>query len=287
MNIKKISAIVAGAALACALSIPASAVSLVAGDLKITINGYDSGTVNYGNSVGIKCLTATACDAVPGIIPASHAFGGEDTWGIFSVQSISRVSNGALIFIAGQGGEYLTGMFGGIKDTLVEVSGTFTKSTTTLGTGGWLSMYTNHANYNASYGPAGRLGQYGYQGITNIGGTLALSAVFGAGVAEDQLSSTYISSFQNSTIAGIGQGYLDVTSGTMASLFNTNGQEDLNGGKHDLFLKATYGKTLTAITSGWTVDATGDVQGFVPEPASLALFGLGLAGLACLRRRTA
>jgi hypothetical protein len=35
------------------------------------------------------------------------------------------------------------------------------------------------------------------------------------------------------------------------------------------------------------VDATGDVQGNIPEPGSLALLGLGFAGLAGLRRRRA
>ena len=122
MNIKKISAIVAGVALACGLSVPASAVTLTAGDLKITINAYDSGTVGYGNTTGIKCTTTAGCDAA-GTNPAPNAYGGEDTWGIFSVQSISRVSNGSLLFTAGQNGEYLTGMFGGITDTYVEVSG--------------------------------------------------------------------------------------------------------------------------------------------------------------------
>lgn len=288
MNIKKILTLVAAAALACGLSVPASAVTLVAGDLKVTINGYDAGTIGYGNSVGVKCNSAVACDAVPGIVTAPNAFGGEDTWGIFSVQSITRVSNGALIFTAGTGGEYLIGMFGGIRDTFVEVSGAVVRSTTALGSGGWLNMYLTNTNYNSSYGPSGRLSQYGYNGITNIGGTLALSANFGMGVAEDQLTSTYISNFQNSTIAGFGQGYLDVTGGSFASHFDTNAQLDPNGGTHDLFLKVTYGKTASSNTAGWTVDASGDVQGnAIPEPASLALFGLGLAGIACLRRRKA
>lgn len=287
MNIKKISAIVAGVALACGLSVPASAVTLTAGDLKITINAYDAGTVGYGDTTGVKCTTASGCDAV-GAYPAPNSYGGEDTWGIFSVQSISRVSNGSLMFVAGQNGEYLTGMFGGIKDSYVEVSGIRTPSTTALGTGGWLNMYLSNVNYNSSAGPSGRLGQYGYAGITDVGGSLALSAMFGAGVAFGEPSSTYISSFQNATISGNGQGYLDITGGSMATQFDTNAQFDPNGGVHDMFLKVTYGQTGLSAAAGWTVDASGDVQGSaIPEPASLALFGLGLAGIAVLRRRKA
>lgn len=287
MNVKKILAPVVGTVLALGMSLPASAVVLNVGDLKITINAFDAGTVNYGNTVGTKCQTVAACDAVAGIKKAPGAIGSEDTWGIFSVQSISRVSDGGLLFTAGMNGEYLTGMFGGIKDTYVEVNGNITPTTLALGTGGWLNMYLNDKNYNASFGPNGRLGEYGYKGITNIGGTLALSAVFGAGVLGGLPDYTYVSSFANNSISGGGQGFLDVTGGSWSQLFDTNQQFDPNGNAHDMFLKVTYGQTDASRKGKWTVDATGDVQGNVPEPGSLALLGLGIAGLASMRRRRA
>ncbi|NNG24190.1 PEP-CTERM sorting domain-containing protein [Massilia sp. ML15P13] len=147
-------------------------------------------------------------------------------------------------------------------------------------------MYYNTVDYNASQGPAARLGLMGYNGITNTGGALALSANFGVSPIAGDNDYTYFSNYNNQTLSGNSQGFLDVVAGDLADEFNTNGQFDLNGNAHDLFLKATFGRTLAA-QYGWTVDATGDVQGAVPEPGSLALLGLGFAGLAGLRRRKA
>ncbi len=287
--IKKVSGIAAGVALAFGLAAPASAApfSLSAGNIKITFNAFDAGTVGYSTAApGILCSTVEACDAAAGD-PSRGAIGSEDTWGIFSVESISNLSTGMQIFRAGDNGQYLTGVFGGLKDTLVEVSGTAIPTISTLSTGGWLNMYLNNAMYDASIGTSGRIGADGYVGITDIGGELVLKTEFAPSVVSTPEGYSYASSYRVNGATGDGSGFLDVIGGSWAELFDTNSIDDLAGGEaHDLILNTSY-DVLGDYENGWNVDASGDVEGRVPEPGSLALLGLGFAGLASLRRRRA
>lgn len=283
---KNVFAAMVGLATAAFAVSPANALTLTAGDLKFTINNYDSGTVGYPVSPanGMVCNSVSGCDVLAQP-PTPYAYGA-DTWGIFSIDSITSISSGATLWNSG-GGEYLTGLFGGLKDAYVENATSILTglTVTALSTGGWLNLYRNTADYNPALGPAGRTGEYVYTGITS--GTLMLSTVF-AGSAIAGLNYTYYSQYKpGSSYAGSGQGFLDVTGGEWFDLLNTDALTDTAGGKRDLFLDVTY-NDVNGVASklGWTVTSVGQVKGnAIPEPGSVALAGLGLLGLAALRRR--
>lgn len=298
MNIKKILGVVAGVAVGTVITAPAQAFSLnggYQGGITFVFASFDMGT-NYlkpvgapNNSSGTLCASVAACDAVAAA-PAPGAIGGEDTWGIFQISSIiSNDGSNTLLWTQGQGGEYVTGIFHGLSDVNVNysVSNTGSTSFTAASTGGSVQFYLDNtlADYNAgaALGAAGRTSASTFQGATN--GTLLLDYVFAGTANADFVGVGYSSSFNGGSLVGGGSGYLDLVGGSYASQLQKGTEIDLNGDKRDAFLQATYAPNSRAPL--WTVTNRGGLDtATIPEPASLALFALGLAGLAVLRRRT-
>lgn len=266
----------------------ANAFIISAGDLKITIDGYDIANVGYAAVPGLKCQNSTAnCDAAS---LGAAGMGSFDTMGIVSVASITNMAGDVTYFSRINDG-YLTGVFGGLLDRSVETTcGILGCTTSILSEGGYFNLYKNTAQYDASLGPTGagvNLLAGIYPGITD--GALYLSGVFVSGALFGDTDTTYINSYNNSTLAGGGQGFLNVTGGSAAGLFDTNSLTDLNDQQRDLFMDATYNDANGAASGlGWTVALTASIKGAaVPEPGALALIALGMigAGAATARRK--
>jgi hypothetical protein len=277
----------------------ASAFTITAGDIKFTIDSYDSGTVGYGNTDGTKCTSVATCDAVPGITKAPGSIGSvnqsADTMGIFSIAIISNISTGQVLFTKGVDG-FLTGIFGNLSDARVDVTGCGTINgctTTALSLGGTFRVWKNAVDYNPALGPLvvpglKDLNNNQYPGINPGSLGLYLSGVFSPGVLAGDFTHTYLSNFNNNTFAGNGQGFLDLNGGSAFNTFNTDSLADANGNFHDLFMTVTFDDVNGAASKlGWTVTNAGQVKAAAPEPGSLVLLVLGgfVAGWAFYRRK--
>ncbi|MEJ5895751.1 PEP-CTERM sorting domain-containing protein [Aquabacterium sp. G14] len=274
-------------ALAAASVGSANAFVIVGGDFKMTVDLYDSATASYTST----CNSVASCDAA--VAPGGQAAGSigsvntsADTMGIFSISSITRVSDNIQWFTRGVDG-YLTGIFGNLQDSSVSLFGPFVATTSV---GGTFAVYKNAFDYNTSLGPNvgvnKDLNAGLYPGIS--GGQLVLQGVFGSGTLLGDTTTTFSSVFNGAGISGNSSAYLDIIGGDWAYHFDTDSQVGLNGEIRDLKATFTFSPTSDATSKGWTVASTADIGGStVPEPGALALIALGLLGAGAATRRKA
>jgi hypothetical protein len=283
-----------------AAAFDANAFFIPAGPVEIHFDGVDASTVNYVSGVNPPgtdiCATGAACDTAASQPPSGApsamniaGLGWEDSWGVGNISYISDPDTLETLW-ASSPAERLTAMLYGIVDTKVTYTGPSggNDTFTALAQGGFMDIYLRAgSSVDITGGPAARTGLDTYPtaapGILDP--SLFLRLAFSPGVALGDLTHTFQSSFNTGVVAAQGSGYLDVIGGSHASAFNNQSITDPNGGKHNFQFDVTVSAANAPFS--WTVRAEGQLTGEAPVPAPIFLMGIGLLGLARMRRRAA
>ena len=240
----------------------------------------------YTGPIEIKFSDYESFTSLP-IAPGSMNFG------VVEITSIQNPTTGANIWVQGQAGQYLSGVFNGVTvSTVTAISTGFA----TTNAGGVFNFYLNSSNFDPSQGTSGytaggcAVGGLCYNGITNAGGTDILNLELVPGTTTDPANT--LSATTDSTslpLSGEAESFADTTGGADASQFGTGGFATLLAPAdfHILNDFCSNGQSGCAgpTSSDWQLFSQDPVDAIaIPEPATLGLLATALLALGLVPR---